>query len=758
MYKTTAYTLSHLLREIEAGKLALPDIQRPFVWKPAQVRDLFDSLYRGFPVGTLMLWETGAEVGTKQVGGGATDTVPKLLIIDGQQRLTSLYSVIKGAEVLTDSFEKKRIRVAFRPTDQTFEVTDAAILGDAEFIPDITELWRGRYKKTVQAFLERLQAKQEEAIGDDREEELENRIDRVRDLRNFSFQVIEMSDRADEEEIAEVFTRINSKGISLNQADFILTLLSVHWEQGRRDLEAFCRAAKDHGAAGSPANPFIEPSPDQMLRVAVGLAFRRGRMQTIYQLLRGKDLETGVATPERRREQFDRLQRAQRAVLDRGNWRAFLRCLRHAGFHGSRVLSSANALLYSYLIWLIGRNDFGMDRNELQSVMARWFFMAHTTGRYTSSPETVIETDLRRLDLPGGNGDAFRDALDSVIRSTFTKDYWEITFPSKLDGTAAKSPSLSAYWAALALLDAEVLYSDAPVSDLLHPDRIAKAAPERKLLFPAKQLEREGRDWRQIYTIANLVFAEWPERVDEGSDTPAEVREKATRHQEPEQQKRQAYWHALPPGWEFSADYPAFLEKRRRLMAQVVRDGFENLSGASRPDDWSLDDLIRRLIRQGESETVEFKSTARVALRAKPVDFRKSDSRIKHAIAKTVCGFMNNEGGALLIGVADDREAPGIDEEMAHLTKPDRDGYELMVRSILRDHLSFPVAHIVKIRFGRYSSRTIGLVQVGAAPQPVFSKPPGGGAQAIEFWVRSGGSTVQLFGVKMFAYISDHFG
>lgn len=754
MYKTTAYTLSHLLREIEAGKLALPDIQRPFVWKPAQVRDLFDSLYRGFPVGTLMLWETGAEVGTKQVGGGATDTVPKLLIIDGQQRLTSLYSVINGAEVLTNSFEKKQIRVAFRPTDETFEVTDAAIRSDPEFIPDISQLWRGRYKKTVQSYLERLQSKEAEPIADDREEELEDRIDRVRDLRNFSFQVIEMSDRADEEEIAEVFTRINSKGISLNQADFVLTLLSVHWEQGRRDLEAFCRAARDRESAGSPANPFIEPSPDQMLRVAVGLAFRRGRMQTIYQLLRGKDPETGVATPERRLEQFEKLRRAQRAVLDRGNWRSFLRCLRLAGFHSGRMLSSGNALLYSYLIWLVGRRDFGMGMNELEPVIARWFFMAHTTGRYTSSPETVIETDLRRLDLPGGDGDAFLEALDGVIRSTFTKDYWEITFPSKLDGTAAKSPSLSAYWAALALLEAEVLYSDLPVTDFLHPDRIAKAAPERKLLFPAWQLEREGRDWRQIYAIANLTFAEWPEGVDEGSDTPAEIREKATLHLEPQQQKQQAYWHALPHGWEFSEDYPGFLEKRRHLMAQVVRDGFERLSGATTSIPWSLDDLIRK----GESETVEFKSTARVALRAKPTDFRKSDSRVKHAIAKTVCGFMNNEGGTLLIGVADSGEVPGIDDEMAHLKKPDRDGYELMVRSILRDHLSFPVAHIVKIRFEKHSRRTVCLVQVGAAPEPVFSKPPGGGAQAIEFWVRSGGSTVQLFGTKMFAYISDHFG
>lgn len=753
MYKTTAYTLSHLLREIEAGKLALPDIQRPFVWKPAQVRDLFDSLYRGFPVGTLMLWETGAEVGTKQVGGGATDTVPKLLIIDGQQRLTSLYSVIKGVTVLTNSFEKKQIRVAFRPTDETFEVTDAAIRSDPEFIPDISQLWRGRYKKTVHSYLERLQGKQEEPIDDDREEELENRIDRVRDLRNFSFQVIEMSDRADEEQIAEVFTRINSKGISLNQADFILTLLSVHWEQGRRDLERFCRDATDRSAPGSPANPFIEPSPDQMLRVAVGLAFRRGRMQTIYQLLRGKDLETGFATAERRDEQFEKLRRAQRAVLERGNWRSFLRCLRRAGFHSGRVLTSANALLYSYLLWLIAKQDFGIRGDDLERLIARWFFMAHTSGRYTSSPETVIETDLRRLHFPSGDGDAFRSALDGVIRSTLTKDYWEITLPAKLEGTGAKSPALSAYWAALALLRAEVLFSDTPVADLLHPDHIAKAAPERKLLFPAWQLEREGRDWRQIYTIANLAFAQWPDGVDEKSDTPAEICERAALGFDTDRRKRQEYWHALPAGWQHSDDYPKFLERRRHLMARVVRDGFETLSGENGPGDPSIADLIGC----GESETVEFKSTARTNLRAPKMDPKKGDPKIRHVIAKTVCGFMNNEGGSLLIGVADDGGVPGIDAEMALLSKPDTDGYELLVRGILNGHLSIATAQIVRIGFERHAGRTVCLVRVGAAPKPVFSKSPGGGGEPIEFWVRSGNQTIQLHGDRAEDYKKQRF-
>ncbi|MEU8489379.1 DUF262 domain-containing protein [Streptomyces sp. NPDC048641] len=135
LYRDTGYVLSHLIEEIKHGSVALPDIQRPFVWSTAKIRDLFDSMYRGYPVGTLMFWETGAEVGTRQIGGRDNDRVPRLLVVDGQQRLTSLFAVLTGEQVITKTFEKRRIRLAFRPADETFEVTDAAIEKDPEDVP-----------------------------------------------------------------------------------------------------------------------------------------------------------------------------------------------------------------------------------------------------------------------------------------------------------------------------------------------------------------------------------------------------------------------------------------------------------------------------------------------------------------------------------------------------------------------------------------------------------------------------------------------
>ena len=156
LYKDTNYSLTHLIEDIKHGNIALPDIQRPFVWSASKVRDLFDSMYQGYPVGTLMFWETGAEIGMRQVGGGEAERVASKLIVDGQQRLTSLYAVLTGRSVLAKSFREQRIQISFHPTDETFEVSDAAISRDPEFVPDISALWNAGYKSTVRDFMARL--------------------------------------------------------------------------------------------------------------------------------------------------------------------------------------------------------------------------------------------------------------------------------------------------------------------------------------------------------------------------------------------------------------------------------------------------------------------------------------------------------------------------------------------------------------------------------------------------------------------------
>lgn len=752
LYKDTGYTLTHLVEDIKHGNIALPDIQRPFVWSSAKIRDLFDSMYRGYPVGTLMFWETGAEVGTRQIGGGDNAKVASKLVVDGQQRLTSLYAVLSGRSVLTKTFEHKRIRIAFRPTDETFEVTDAAIEKDPEFLPDVTALWRDGSRPTVRGYFARLAASRPE-LSEDEKDVLADRIDRVYDLQSFRFQVVELNASADEEQVADIFVRINSEGVQLKQSDFILTLMSVHWEAGRRELEQFSRAAVDGGVTGpSPRNAFIEPSPDQLLRASIGLAFRRGRLQHVYSILRGKDLETGEVSVERRTAQFLELQRAQDEVLNLTNWHEFLKCLTHAGFRSRRMVTSETALIYTYVLWLIGRRDFGLDVKALRGVIARWFFMAHTTGRYTSSPESAIEADLGRIaDLEPGDGEAFCEELDRIVRSNFTGDYWEISLPNRLDTSSSRSPVLFAYWAALNLLDAELLFSDLRIRELLDPHTTAPRSIERHHLFPKALLAARGiKNSRQINAIANMAFTDWPENAQISADDPREYWPVMSQTLATEQLRRQLEWHALPVGWEH-LDYTTFLERRRVLIARVVRDGFERLHARRSTSSPAL--TLADLLTLGESQTVEYKSSARVNTRT-----GERDERMEHVIVKTVCGFLNAEGGTLLIGVDDDAQVLGLDDDFVTLgRKGDRDGYELYLRQHLDNALSTPSAGRVRIRFERHDERDVCVVSVAASGKPVFAKPLSGGSTPNEFWVRIGNSTKQMHGDDMVGYQSEHW-
>src|SRR3954447_8937668 len=177
LYRDTGYTLNYLVEDIRAGRIGLPDIQRPFVWSSAKIRDLFDSMYRGYPIGTLMFWETGADVGTRRIGSDRSDMAPQVLVVDGQQRLTSLYAVLTGEKVVGKSFELRRIRIAFKPANETFEVTDAAIERDPEFIADITALWSSGYRSEARRYLDALAESRESGLTEDERDRLEERID-----------------------------------------------------------------------------------------------------------------------------------------------------------------------------------------------------------------------------------------------------------------------------------------------------------------------------------------------------------------------------------------------------------------------------------------------------------------------------------------------------------------------------------------------------------------------------------------------------
>ncbi|MBI5020547.1 MAG: DUF262 domain-containing protein [Ignavibacteriales bacterium] len=579
LFKEVGYSLSKLIHDIDMGEIGLPDIQRPFVWNASKVRDLFDSMFKGFPVGYLLFWSNGTGNGARQIGTSKKQKIPRLLIVDGQQRLTSLYAVIKGKPVLTDDYSEDHIHIAFRPSDLKFEVADAAIKRDPEYIPDISALWANGSSSYIyiKKFLSDLREHRE--VSQTEENQLSSAIDRLYDIQNYPFTALELSSNIDEEHVAEVFVRINSKGVTLNQADFILTLMSVFWDEGRAQLEHFCKDARNP-TDGKPSsfNHYIKPEPDQILRAAVGLGFRRARLKFVYSILRGKDMETDEFSDERRIEQFEVLKKAQSYALDLQNWHDFLKTLLRAGYRGGEMITSEVAFIYSYTLFLIGKKEFKIQPFILRDLIARWFFMSSLTGRYTGSPESRMEGDFVKL-RSSKNTESFIGLLNSIIDDTLTEDYWNITLPNELATSSPNSPAMYAYFASLCLLDANVLFSKLKVAELLDPSlRTKKSSTERHHLFPKNYLKKKNiTEKNDTNQIANYALVEWSDNINISDLSPTEYYPLYVQRFNREELERMTYWHCLPDNW-INMNYELFLNERRKLMANIIRKGFESLN------------------------------------------------------------------------------------------------------------------------------------------------------------------------------------
>ena len=746
VFKQVNYQLGDLVGYVELGEIGLPDIQRPFVWKNAKVRDLFDSMYRGYPVGYLLFWQNAHQEHTKGIGTDDKQKPPRLLIVDGQQRLTSLYAVVRGIPVVRENYDAETIEIAFNPLEERFEVADAAIRRDKTYIPNISKIWSsgGSLFGLLKGYVTGLEATRE-LTGED-QAQIEKAFTKLHGLKSFPFTALELSADIDEEQVGEVFVRINSKGTPLNQADFILTLMSVFWDAGRTELEQFCRAARTPSVGtASPFNHFIHPDPDQLLRVSVGLGFQRGRLKSVYSILRGKDLETDKIVPERRDAQFEILKQAQAKALNLLYWRDFLKVVLAAGFRSSKLISSANNLLFAYILYLLGRTKYGVDEPHLRRLIARWFFMSALTGRYTDSPESQMDFDLARFRGLKGP-DQFVAVLVEICEATLTNDYWDIALPGKLATSASRSPSLFGYFAALCLLEAKALFSDHKVRDLLDPAVATspKAPLERHHLFPKAYLGTLGiTDVRETNQIANYTFVEWGDNIAISDRPPVEYLPKLGERFSTRELERMHYWHALPDGWE-QMPYEDFLRRRRELMAQVIRDAYGQLAGdQSRQEPAAL--AVSDIIAQGETTTVELKSTLRINLH-----IGEKDARMELSVLKTLAAFLNARGGTLVIGVADDGEPIGIEADKF----PNEDKLYLHLVNLIKDRISATHMMYLHPRFDDHNGARVLAVDCLPSKSPVFVKD----GKLEHFYVRTGAATAELGGSQAQEYIQQRFG
>ncbi len=593
-YSVTPHPIDTLLTWVKSGEIAIPEIQRPFVWEATKVRNLLDSLYRGYPVGYLIAWRNP----TIRLKDG-TSSAGKRILIDGQQRVTALMAALLGREVLTKNYETVRIRIAFHPQEEKFEVTNPAIGKDMAWISDVAEVF------SPEASLTELTDDYSERNPNADRKRVSRVLENLRRISNNHVGVIELADDLDIETVTEIFIRVNSAGTELSQADFAMSKIAVNETYGgnllRKAIDYFCHLAVapeflsliqkgDKEFANSEFLPkmrwlknvnddIYDPTYTDMLRVAFTSEFGRGKLQDLVALLSGRNFETKQYEEVIAEESFTKLKKGILAFINETHFDRFTMILRSAGFVTSALFGGRNAVNFAYILFLRGRTE-GLPAADLEQLVRRWYAMSILRGRYTSSPETAFDLDIRQITARG-----LADHCNAVIQTELPESYWTGMLPQLMDTSSAQSPYFLAYQAAqVKLADKGFLSRDISVRDLI------LNRSDVHHVYPRNHLKKKGLSRGKYNQIANFVLAQSEINISIGDRAP-EIYFKEMRDQcnggnkkyggitSLEELQANLRMSCLPVSLldDQVPDYDDFLAERRKLMALKIKTWFNAL-------------------------------------------------------------------------------------------------------------------------------------------------------------------------------------
>lgn len=568
-FKPNSYQLQNLINDIDTGNIALPDLQRPFVWNTTKARDLIDSLYKGLPAGFIILWEILEADNFKKINQD-NKRDPRFLVIDGQQRLTSLFSIIKNKNVISKNIQKIKIKVSFNPIDEKFEVYNAAIAKSKEWIPDISKIFENSSSfEFIEQYLNRI-----EVFDINKRKVIAQRIEKVRNILNYPFQVLELTTDLDPEEVSEIFVRINSKGQTLNQSDFILTLMSVYWPDGRDKLENFYKESHQIPNNNKPSSYNIigiKPTPEQLIRTIIGYTFDRGRLKYAYLILKGRDLENRTLSHELREKNFSLFKEGLDIALNLTTWHNFIKVIHSAGFIDDSLISSKVAFFITYSIYLKLLQQ--QNVTNVESLIKKWFVFSILTQRYTGSPESKIEEDLNKIKNIGPE-----NFIKDTIATNVTNDFWQIILPEHLESSSTQNFAYLTYLAALIYYDTKVLFSDIKLKDYLKPlFKSPKKTIDKHHIFPKNYLTRKLNLRKKEYNqVANFIYIEYKDNIKISDKAPSDYWTEFTKSLTEEELNKIYETYSLPKDFQ-NMEYFDFLKERRKLMAEKVRQYFEKL-------------------------------------------------------------------------------------------------------------------------------------------------------------------------------------
>ena len=592
-YSVNQHPIETILTWIKSEEIAIPEIQRPFVWNAAKVRDFIDSLYNGYPVGYLIAWRNP---GVRLKDG--TQSTGKRILIDGQQRVTALLAALLGEQVVTRDYKRTRISIAFHPGEERFEVTNAAIRRDRGWITDISTFF-GSDTKILQLLGEYCDANP----SFDKDTIYEH-MESLRNIRNNSLGLIELNADLDVESVADIFVRINSQGVTLNAADFAMSKMAASEQYNghllRKCIDYFCHLsvapeaysdlARDNDFTSSKyfsamewlkneKSDLYDPTYTDMLRVASTSKFKRGRLEDLVALLSGRNFETRTFEEAIAEESFHKLEDGILSFMNETNFKRFTMILRSAGFVDASLIRSQNAVNFAYIVYLILR-ELGTTPERIETLVRRWFVMSVLTGRYTGSPETTFGLDVRNIDTQNANV-----YLDAIEQAELSDAFWNVGLPQQMDTSVASSPYFNVYLASqVKSNDKGFLSKEITVQNLIEGQRHVHH------IFPRNYLQTNGLSPSRYNQIANYVVMQSEINIAIGNKPPGEyfteLWEQCSNRvpkyggiTDPGQLQTNLIAHCIPMGMEVKdiKDYNGFLQERRTLMAAKIRDYYLGL-------------------------------------------------------------------------------------------------------------------------------------------------------------------------------------
>ena len=600
-YQINKYNVSTVLNWIKSKDVAIPEIQRPFVWESRKVRDLIDSLYNGYPVGYLIISQSH----DLKLKDGTLSKGQKILI-DGQQRVTALMTSLLGEPVLDDEYKERVIKIAYNPfahgEESIFEVQDQSHLKSKKWIEDISVFFVDSFD--MWSFVENYCTENPDMPRN----EFAKKVNDVRELLTKELGIIELDACLDIETVTDVFIRINSKGSVLSQADYAMSKIAADEKYGgnqlRKAIDYFCHVAvepsffhkikendtafiesdfgKEMAWLQNDYSSIYDPSYEDMLRVSFVHMFSRGKLKDLVSLLSGRDFEARDYKAEIAEDSFKKLTEGIMHFMHQYYFEQFVLAVKNAGFISNKLINSQNALDFAYVVFLKLALSNEVEKTEIKRYVAKWFVMSILTGRYSSSPETRMDMDIRNINEKG-----VVSYLKEIEDAELSDAFWDYGLVQKLETPNSSAPALSAFFAAQIVKGDRGLFSaTSTVRDLF-------GASDVHHIFPKSYLkETEELNVRSIYNqVANYTFLDTPVNIAVGKRAPndyfKEAFDSATNNSTVfgspmslEELKKNLEMNCIPleiVDWDYNQYLHNFLPQRRRMMASKIKAYYQGL-------------------------------------------------------------------------------------------------------------------------------------------------------------------------------------